>query len=511
MNDSLTKKCVHYSISVWRSKSILIYEALDMRNSMLMKLPEKSMPMEEVGRILDEYTEKDIKVKGGRLFTYLYDSGLESLSQVNDIYVKFLNRNAMDYHAFPSTLRLENEIVTMIASLLHGNDEVRGNFTTGGAESILLAVKSARDLFLDSHPGETGEIVVPVTAHPAFRKAAEYLGLRTVRVPVTEEGYLADPDKVRDAITDKTAMVVVSAPNFPFGGIDPVDKIGEITSAHNVWLHVDACVGGFILPFLEKLGELKQKWDFAVPAVSSISVDLHKYGYTPKGASVILYRNSSMRKRQIYVNANWPGYPMSNVGVQSTKSSAPMAASWAVLYHLGEEGYLNLTRKILKARDTLLTGITNLGYTILGGNRTTIFAFTREDTDMFEVGTRLKDLGWFLQIQPGSVEMGMPPSLHLNTSPVHEKVAEDFIAALAEVTEELAGKGRRTYDDVVSILGTDDVSKIPGILSSESSPANDDRTLLYNLIRHMPADIIEKAFLEMVNEDFRTVEESKGR
>lgn len=475
---------------------------------MLRRLPAKSEPMENVFARLEEYTKDDIKVKGGRLFTYLYDSGLEELARINDIYVKFLNRNAMDYHAFPSTLRLENEVVAMIGSLLNGDEKVTGNFTTGGTESILIAVKAARDQFLEKRGSgaPTPEIVIPVTAHPAFRKAAEYLRMKPVLIPVSSQSYLVEPETIRNAISDKTAIVISSAPNFPYGGIDPIEKIAEIASENKVWLHVDACVGGLILPFLDKIGVPVKKWDFSVPGVSSISVDLHKYGYTPKGSSVILYRNKDLRKYQLYVNADWPGYPMSNIGVQSTKSSAPLAASWAVLNYLGEEGYLNLARRTVSAKEQIVKGITSLGYRIVGEAETTIFAFTSDSIDIFEVGAKLKEKGWFLQVQPGSSEMGMPPSLHLNSSPVHDKVAPDFIEDLSEITESLKSRHPRTLDQIMKEVGAGngkiDGPKLIEVLTSEDSPLNKNKNLLYELIRYLPSEIVEKAFLEMVNSDF---------
>lgn len=479
---------------------------------MLKSLPQKSNSMENVVRMLDQYTSNDIDVEGGKLFTYLYDSGLKELSRVNDIYVQFLNRNAMDYHAFPSTLHLENDVVAMIGSLLHGDEEVTGNFTTGGTESILIAIKAARDRFLSRKKGEeanqeVAEILIPVTAHPAFRKAAEYLGMKAVHLPVNKDTFMVEPDVVRKHINDNTAVIVSSAPNFPYGIIDPVEELGKLATEKDVWLHVDACVGGLILPFLSKIDVPIRKWDFSAKGVSSISVDLHKYGYTPKGSSVILYRNKDLRKYQLYVNANWPGYPMSNIGVQSTKSSAPLAASWAVLNYLGEEGYLKLARATLSAMEKISKGILDLGYKIVGKPDATIFAFSNEKMDMFEVGAQLKDRGWFLQVQPGSVELGMPPSLHLNSSPVHDKVAGDFIQSLKEVTDALKDREPRSESAIMGDIGAGGEAlsseKVADLLTSENSPLKEDRNLLYELIRHLPANVIENAFKEMVNNDFK--------
>ncbi len=475
---------------------------------MLKSLPKHSKTIEETRAELRRYTEKDIKVKDGRLFTYLYDPGIPEISKVNEIYLEFLNRNAMDYHAFPSTLVLENDLVAMVGSLLNGTEEVAGNFTTGGTESILISMKAARDHFLENHKGFSGspEIILPLTAHPAFRKAAEYLGMKAVLVPVKDGTFMADPKSIEDAINKNSAVVVASAPSFPYGVVDPIEEIGKIAQEHGLWLHIDACVGGMILPFLPKVGVKVKKWDFSVPGVSSISVDLHKYGFTPKGSSVILYKNCDLRRYQLYVNADWPGYPMSNIGVQSTKSSAPLAASWTVMNYLGEEGYMKLARQTLNAKEKIVSGLRNLGYHIVGDAETTIFAFTSDTRDIFEVGAKLKEEGWFLQVQPGSSEFSIPPSLHLNCSPVHDKVADEFINSLAKVTKETGESGERSIEEIKKEIVTDgsniDGSKLSQVLLSEDSPLATNGNLLYELIRHLPSKVVEKAFLDMVNRDF---------
>ena len=478
----------------------------------IKKMPERSSSMETVREELYKYIESDIDVKDGRLFTYLYDPDMKNLREANEIFVEFLNRNGMDYHAFPSTLRIENDIVAMVGSLLNGDTNIAGNFTTGGTESILLAVKSARDMFLSrNRNNETPEIIIPVTAHPAFRKAAEYLGIKVIRVQVDRNTFRTIPGEIEKAITENTALIVTSAPNFPYGAIDPIEEIGEIAERHKIWLHVDACVGGMILPFLSMAGVEVRKWDFLVPGVSSISVDLHKYGFTPKGSSVILYRNHDLRRYQLYVNANWPGYPMSNVGIQSTKSAAPMAASWAVMNSLGIEGYVSLARKTLAAKDKIVNGLMELGYHIVGSPETTIFAFSSESVDIFRVGSELKKRGWFLQVQPGSESDGFPPSLHLNVSPVHVKVSDEFLGDLKAVTHKLKSEGKledqkkRVMEKITSII--DGKSSIREAMDEYENSGGNSQDLLYEIIRQVSPHIVENAFRDMVNEDFRPSEE----
>ncbi len=470
-------------------------------------MPERSSSMRIVRDKLKHYTEDDIEVKDGRLFTYLYDPDMKELREANDIFVEFLNRNGMDYHAFPSTLKIENDIVAMVGSLLNGDSDIAGNFTTGGTESILLAVKSSRDRFLEKNGKDSKpEMIIPVTAHPAFRKAAEYMGLKIVRIPVDPVSFFTIPSKVEESITENTAMIVASAPNFPYGIIDPVEEIGKIAEKHKVWLHVDACVGGMILPFLSLIGVKVKRWDFSVQGVSSISVDLHKYGFTPKGSSVILYRNHDLRRYQLYVNANWPGYPMSNVGIQSTKSAAPLAASWAVMNFLGINGYVNLARKTLEAKDRLVKGLAELGYDIVGSAETTIFAFTSKRVNLFRVAAELKAKGWFLQVQPGSEREDLPSSLHMNVSPIHVRVSDEFLKDLKSITQKLQSESDpdTSKDSILELIQSIRNGKtgIIEMLNGQSSPVKNNQEILYEIIRHISPEVVEKAFKDMVNDDF---------
>lgn len=470
-------------------------------------MPERSSSMEAVRGQLGRYIENDIRIKDGRLFTYLYDPDLNELKEVGKIYEEFLNRNGMDYHAFPSTLRLENDIVAMVGSLLHGDDGIAGNFTTGGTESIILAVKSARDRFFEKNgDGRKPEIIIPVTAHPAFRKAAEYLGLRIVRIPVDPVSFMVNPSKIEESITQNTAIIVVSAPNFPFGIVDPVEDVGKIAEKHNIWLHVDACVGGMILPFLSQLGVKVKNWDFSVKGVSSISVDLHKYGFTPKGSSVILYRNNDLRRHQLYVNANWPGYPMSNVGIQSTKSAAPLAASWAVMNFLGNEGYLRLARRTLEAKEKLVKGLIEFGYRIVGNDETTILAFTSNNLNVFRVGNELKKRGWYLQVQPGSEKENFPPSLHLNVSPIHDRVYHEFLKDLGEITDNLkaTNSGGEENEEIFKSIESvkEGKIKIIDLLKGTDNPSEYQQEILNEIIRLISPNVVESAFKDLVNEDF---------
>ncbi len=466
---------------------------------MLKQFPENGMGIEKIHQTLDDFGKHDIKNSRGRLFTYFYDPGLDELNNLQDIFLKFSNRNGMDYHAFPSTLKLENDVIAMMASLLHGTEGAAGTFTTGGTESIILAMKAARDRFLETHDSPP-EVILPVTAHPAFSKAAEYLGLKEIRVSV-DSNYLADPDIMRKSITENTAMIVGSAPSFPYGTIDPIKELSDIALENKLWLHVDACVGGMILPFLKRLGQKLPEFDFNLPGVSSISVDLHKYGFTPKGSSVIMYKNEELRKHQIYVNARWPGYPMSNAGMQATKSAGPLAGSWAIMNYLGYKGYTELASKTLSAYKTISRGIEKIGYEITGKPDATIFAFQDNMNSIFQAGVKMIDKGWYPQLQPSNIELGLPSTIHLNICPVHVEVAGEFLSDLENIH-------KNTGDDSAAAkLAIESKSKTAAYLAGMVEKHPDQKTLFFHILYNLNPEKGEEIFRAITDNDFHASHE----
>ncbi len=394
----------------------------------MKKLPEKG-DRGVLGK-LEALASSDFDPQSGRMWGHVYNTRLFDLLEVaRNAYLMYMDKTMLDFTVYPSLLRLENDIVAMTASLLNGDENVVGCFTYGGTESVMLAMKAARDYYLEKRSG-TPEIVMPVTAHPCFVKAAEYLGMRIVRTAVDEE-YRADVDAISEALSEKTAAVVCSAPNYPFGCVDDVEAIAEVTEGR-IWLHVDACMGGFILPFLRKLGESFPNFDFGVEGVYSISADLHKYGYSPRGASVVLYRSDELRKHQIFVNASWPGYPMVNTAVLSTRSAGTLAAAWAVMNYLGEEGYLELAARVLRARKAIEKGLADVGFEVLGKPECGIMAFTSSEVNVFRLAELMAERGWYIQAQPGSKHLGFPKSIHLTVTPYHEQVVGDFLRDLRD-------------------------------------------------------------------------------
>jgi glutamate/tyrosine decarboxylase-like PLP-dependent enzyme len=319
----------------------------------------------------------------------------------------------------------------MTADLLGLPDAV-GNMTSGGTESILMALKTARDSARSEKGVTAPEVVMPVTAHPAFDKAAHYLGMKRVACPVRDD-YRADVDAAAAAITDNTVLVVGSAPCYPFGVIDPIPELAALASSHGIPCHVDACLGGFLLPFIERLGESIPPWDFRVEGVESISSDLHKYGFAARGASTIVYRRKDYRRHQYFLKEDWPGGLYGSPTMAGSRPGGAVAASWAVLNYLGEDGYKRHARTIMDTTRKLQDGIDAIdGLHVIGKPDMSVFAFASDTLDIYAVGDALGEVGWFPDRQQD------PPSLHIMVTPAHAEVAGEFLDALREATEKVA-------------------------------------------------------------------------
>ncbi|MEM4496252.1 MAG: aspartate aminotransferase family protein [Archaeoglobaceae archaeon] len=414
----------------------------------------QKLSREEIIRKLKEYASEDFEPKSGKLFTIAFEPGIEELKEIIfDAWKMYAEKNMLDFTEFPSAIKLEKDVIDIARSLMNGDKDVVGTYTFGGTESVFLAVKAARDNFL-LKKGFTSlpEIVMPVTAHPCYEKAAEYMGLKVKRVRVNTETYRADPDAINEAITENTAMIVGSTPNWPFGTVDPIEELAEIALDKDLWLHVDACVGGFVLPFMRKLGEKIPEFDFKIDGVTSISMDPHKYAYSAIGASIVLFRKSFYKMLSQYANLRWPGYPIVNPAVLSSRSEGPLAATWAVLHYLGEDGYTELARRILNARKKILGGLKELGYKIMG-DPTVIIAFTSNEINLFKLCDEMVKKGWVFLAQKGIANIDIPPSVHLTLTPVHENLADDMIKELSECTENLKSIPKSDLEEFIETFG----------------------------------------------------------
>ncbi len=452
---------------------------------------------------LAEFSRGEPEPISGRMFAHSYETGDPVLRELlRRAYELYMDKTMLNFVMYPSILRLEREVVRAVASLMDGDGGVTGNFTYGGTESIMLAVKASRDAFRAS--GKTGvpEIILPYTAHPAFLKAAVYLGLKPVFAPVDFDSGKVDVNAVNERVSGNTALIVGSAPNYPYGSVDDIKSLSDIALDSRVFLHVDACIGGFILPFLRDLGESVPDFTFKLEGVTSISVDLHKYGYALKGASIALFRSGDLRRYSIFMGTRWPGYPLVNTAILSTRSAGTLAASWAAINYLGYKGYLEMAGKVLKAKRKILAGLENLGLKIVGKPESSIVAFTGENVNVTLLSIEMAKKGWRLQVQPGSLYLNFPPTLHMTISPIHENLVEAFLKDLEETLKEhkppAIGEALKHIVDIVEKEGYRRALEALGI--SRGSAISEESMLLVNeLIRLMPPDIVEEALTEAVN------------
>jgi sphinganine-1-phosphate aldolase len=408
--------------------------------------------MEDAGRPADGVLAEIAALRsgdvGGHLFAYVYDPAVPGLDELAaSAHALAAGVNGLNPAVFPSLLAMENALVAAAAGLLGGGPDgvptVVGSVTSGGTESIILAVKAARD----ARPEVSGpELVIPTSAHAAFAKAASYLRLRLVPVPVSATTLRPDPADVAAAIGPSTVLVACSAPAYAYGVIDPVAPIAAAAAERGVRCHVDACFGGWTLPYLRRLGRPVPPFDFSLPGVTSVSVDLHKYAYCPKGVSVLLHRDERLRAPQYFAYADWPGYTMVNATVASTRAGGPIAAAYATVRHLGDSGYLRLASATLAATRGLATAVSEVdGLSLaLGGAdepESTVVVFTADDPvlDLFVLADELALRGWHTQPQLRYADL--PRSIHLTVTAAVAPHVPAFAADLRAAVEAARAHG----------------------------------------------------------------------
>ncbi|GAB2780441.1 aminotransferase class V-fold PLP-dependent enzyme [Nocardioides salsibiostraticola] len=387
-----------------------------------------------IGARLDALQAEDLPIHTGRTLAYVYDSGLAEVDRLAAAAVgQFAASNGLDPTAFPSMLQMENDLVGFAGRLLDAPEGYVGSVTSGGTESVLLAVQAARD-GATLPAGTTPVMVLPDTAHSAFHKAAHYFGVATRVVPAGPD-FRADVEATRTALDeagDAVVLVVTSAPSYAHGVVDPVTEIAALAAERGIRCHVDACIGGMVLPYAARLGREVRPWTFAVDGVTSISVDLHKYGYTPKGTSILLHRTPALRRTHFFAWADWPGYTMLNTTVQSTKSGGPLAGAWTVVETIGDEGYESLCRDTFEATDRIAAGIKAASaLRLVAEPDSTLIAFTTDAScDPFTVVDEMNVRGWY--VQPQLSYLGQPANIHLSVSAATLPHVEEFLTALDE-------------------------------------------------------------------------------
>jgi len=387
---------------------------------------------------LDELRSGDVRWREGRAFTLAYSAGQEVEALAADAHRRFATENALNTDAFPSLRTIQAEVVAFVGSWLEAGPDGAGFMTSGGTESLLLAVKGARERGRRERSITQPNVVLPTSAHAAFEKGCYYFGLESRRVAVGED-WRADVDAMADAVDDNTVLIAGSAPQYPQGVIDPISAIAAIAADRDINCHVDACMGGITLTYLRRLGYEIPPWNFEVPGVTSISVDLHKYGYTTKGASVLMHRNKVLRSYQTYLTDNWLGGLYGSSGIMGTKGGGPMAAAWAVMHLLGDEGYLRLTRDAKDTCDRLAVILESIPeLTLRAQPEVTLIAFgatNPEAFDVFALADSLWRKGWYVDRQ------GPPDSLHCMVNAVHASHLDEFELDLRASVAEVATAG----------------------------------------------------------------------
>ncbi len=387
---------------------------------------------------LHSLQNRDVDWRNGRVFSLAYFAGDDVLELAEKAYALYGATNGLSTQAFPSLRRIQSDVVKTVTSWLHGDDRAAGFMTSGGTESILLAVEGARQRGRQERNVTSPNVVLPTSAHAAFEKACSYFGVESRRIPVGDD-WRAMPSEMEQAIDANTVLLVASAPQYPQGVIDPVRAIAALGLDNGINVHVDACMGGVTLPFLELSGEEIPPWDFRVPGVTSISVDLHKYGYTAKGASVLVHRSDHLRRYHTFVTDNWLGGLYGSSGILGTKSGGPMAAAWAVMSYLGSEGYQRLA---LDARSTALRlaqAIADMPELELRARPdSTLVSFgARDGVDVFAIADALAERGWYVDRQ------SPPDSVHCTIHAGHVSTIEAFISDVRACTSDVAASSRR--------------------------------------------------------------------
>ncbi|MFC6235977.1 pyridoxal phosphate-dependent decarboxylase family protein, partial [Leucobacter soli] len=433
----------------------------------------------EVLARLRELRELDAPTHGGRVLSYVYDAGLPELDALAGRAAELARPlNGLDPTTFPSVAAMERDLISFTRRALNGHRRrlggpVVGSVTSGGTESCLLAVKAARDLWRRRHPDSrtVPRLVAPVTAHAAFQKAARMFDLEWCPVPCDTDGSVRATELIGH-LDDDVALVVVSAPAYPSGAMDPIGSVSDAASARGIPCHVDACFGGLALPWWPGA----PVWDFRLPGVTSISADLHKFGYAPKGVSVLLHRGRAPHRAQFFATTGWPGYPVVNPTLLGSRSISPIAAAWAITRRLGAEGYRELTASCERATHRLVRAVDGIpGLAVQGRPMGPVLSLVADESvpsvrrvDPHHLTDALTRLGFMIQHQPGHTQSNgvrLPHSAHLTITPVTEQTAREFIVALQSAAD--AVRGRRPASPVAALaamrmLGYGVDGRVPG-------------------------------------------------
>ncbi len=412
-------------------------------------LPKDGIPRAGLLKIMKEASKGDANWKDGKMWGLVNRASDEHTNLLKEVFTMFFSENALSPFAFPSLKKFESEVISMTIDLLGGNRRACGSMTSGGTESILLAVKTYRDWARDKFPEiKEPEMILPSSIHPSLEKAAKYFDVKPIYVPIDDKSYRADVKGMKEKISENTILIVGSAPEYPRGVVDPITELGAIAKEHGIGLHVDACLGGYMLPFVRKLGYEIPDFDFSVPGVTSISADIHKYGYGAKGSSTILYRKDELLKYQYCATIDWSGGIYASAAMQGSRPAGTIAAAWAALNSLGENGYLKLAKITMDTTKKLINGIEQIPELyILGKPDMSVYSFTSDKFHIYNVADAMERRGWHLD------RMQFPPAIHMTINPPQSKVVDPFLKDLNESVEEVLKNPEKEAEGQSALYG----------------------------------------------------------
>ena len=417
------------------------------------ELPKDGMSRDELIQEVERMEElvKPIESnwKAGRVSGAVYHGGDELTAVLTEVYGRCAWANPLHPDVFPHVRKMEAEVVQMCVKIFNGGEDACGSVTSGGTESILMACLSYRQIGYTKgirYP----EIVAPISCHAAFEKAAYYFQMKLVHVPVDSETRQCDLRAMARAINSNTVVLVASAPQFPHGIVDPVEETAQLALKYKIGCHVDCCLGGFILPFMDAAGYHIAPFDFRVSGVTSISADTHKYGFAPKGSSVVLYRSRKLRSHQFFVSTDWQGGIYASPTLAGSRAGAVIAACWAALMYMGMSGYINATRKIIETTRKIEAALLKIdGIFIFGKPQVSVIAIGSKVFDIYRLSSALTQRGWNLN------SLQLPPSIHMCCTLRHteEGVADQLIADIQECVAEIMKRPEEKVTGTAAIYG----------------------------------------------------------
>lgn len=397
------------------------------------QLPERGCSEEEIVEQLDVLRKAGhTHWEEGKVSGTVYHGGSEITRLSSKAYELFIWSNPLHPDVFPGVRKMEADIISMVVKMYNGGPDACGTTTSGGTESILMAMKAYREWGRREKGTTKPEIVVADSAHCAFDKAAHYFGMKVIHVPVEEESRRANLTAMRRAVTSNTVAIVGSCPSYPHGAIDDIEGLARIARAHGIGLHVDCCLGGFLMPFMAEAGYSIPPFDFRVAGVTSISCDTHKYGFAPKGSSVIMYSTRDLRAYQYFVAPDWSGGIYASPTIAGSRPGALLAGCWATMLHVGKDGYVQATREIITAARKIRDGLAKVpGLRLMGSPQVSVVAFTTDYFDIFKLSEQLSERGWNLN------NLQFPSSIHICVTYANKDMADTFLDDVTALTKEL--------------------------------------------------------------------------